>query len=192
MLTSYLPFRERAEAFARGIAADYTKTLDRDFGHVLRSPVDAAFGVGWNVRVKLSWSDHRHYSRGGLDSRNRPYISIEMRCATTPGTAYEYRSFHFDPEIGTREGCDWQGHLAFTVAHEVAHAAAHTLVSLRKRTLFNLPGRTFHGHGAGWRALYRELRQKHVNWRAGRPVEPYTVDLYEAVRAAASVKGKGP
>jgi len=89
----------------------------------------------------------------------------------------EYKSIAADPEIGATVFDDYDGKIALTLAHELAHA-----IDLAAS-----------GHGEPWKKLYRVLRTKYVNNGAYKnkpaeviplPITPRPVEVPADIRLA--------
>ena len=89
----------------------------------------------------------------------------------------EYKSIAADPEIGATVFDDYDGKIAMTLAHELAHAIDYAAS----------------GHGEPWKKLYRVLRNAYVNNGAYKtktaeviplPITPRPVEVPADIRLA--------
>lgn len=117
----------------------------------------------WHPKVKLSFSQHRVRSWGGVRN-NQPFISLALIkfANTTKATFHEYPSFAHDPEIGTIYE-DTEKAVKALVIHEMCHALQHS----QKQNLsasFNASSKDAKAHGSLWKNLYRHTRNTLVNY----------------------------
>lgn len=134
------------------------------------SPVKAYAAFGKQLVLKMDWSHSRARSNGGI-AHNKPWVSLALHDLSDFKDTYtflEYGRIRESPLIGSLHG-GWRNYLAALIAHEVAHAAQHSvkLSSSKGKKLIQLKEYTASDmakpHGLGWQDIYRYLRVSWVN-----------------------------
>lgn len=117
------------------------------------------------THIRLDWSTHRRFSRGGWYNRHGGAgVSMAMWhvCgrkapnAKVPQKVYEYASYQDDSEIGNFYTDNTHDRLMMELCHEVAHAAQYT-----HKRVHNMIG--IKPHGDVFKMFYREIRNQWLN-----------------------------
>lgn len=128
--------------------------------------------------LKVDFSARRARSNGGIRHRKAwmsiaaaHYLHIPDDQATT---FHEYKSFAWNPVIGSLKDVCWRDALRCLVAHEFAHVAQFAIwydpvTPPEVRAEMRPP------HGYGWKRLYRTLREKLINPNA-KHIEPESLE----------------
>jgi len=153
--------RELAEQVVHETVADCLRVVQER-----RSAYSLPKGIVPEIR--LSWSEKRRYSRGGLSSRKRPFISLGM-AAIQESNAHpaigarfaEYKRINRSSSIGGFISKDWLDYYRCLAIHETAHAIQGYLYMADNglRQLMAKP------HGIGWQGIYALLRSGLLNRR---------------------------
>lgn len=125
-----------------------------------------------NMDIRLTLCPHRSRSWGGR-KMGRTYMSLSLFTYALDDrlrTFREYKHIAADPTIGDIQDATWDTRLRALIAHEVSHAAQHSLLRIAALSAsLHRFGDYQRGHGVGWQRLYAILRRSLVN-RSPKPI----------------------